>query len=89
MRLNATLRQMPRWVLEHVVVHELAHAVHANHSPAFWALVRRVDPKTDQATAFLAGVRWLRRHWEQVPPVERALLMGGADAAEAADEPAG
>lgn len=88
-RLNATLRQMPRWVLEHVVVHELAHAEHPNHSPAFWKLVRRVDPKTEQANAFLAGVSWLGRHWEQLPPVERALLTGGAAAAEAADEPAG
>ena len=87
-RLNATLRQMPRWVLESVVVHELAHAVHANHSSAFWALVRRVDPKSEQANAFLAGVSWLGRHWEQLPPVERALLTGGADAAEAADDPA-
>ena len=30
-RLNAALREMPRWVLEAVVAHELAHAVHLNH----------------------------------------------------------
>ena len=74
-RLNAALRQMPRWVLEYVVAHELAHAVHANHSPAFWALVRGVYPQTDQAKAFLHGVSWLGHHWEQLPPVERALLI--------------
>src|SRR5687768_973237 len=33
-RLNAALRQMPRWVLEAVVAHELAHVVHLDHSPA-------------------------------------------------------
>ena len=77
-RLNASLRQMPRWILEYVVVHELAHTVHPNHAPAFWTLVRRVYPKTDQARAFLAGVSWLGQTWERLPPVERALLTGGA-----------
>lgn len=73
-RLNAVLRQMPRWVLESVVAHELAHIVHPNHAPAFWELLRRVDPDTDRAEAFLAGIAWLSRHWDTLPPVERALL---------------
>ncbi len=54
-RLNAALRRMPRWVLEAVVAHELAHAVHPDHSPAFWNLLRRVCPETDRAKAFLTG----------------------------------
>ena len=78
-RLNAALRPMPPWVLEYVVVHEIAHAVHPNHSAAFWSLVRQVCPETDRAKAFLHGVTWLARRWEQLPPVERALLMGDAD----------
>jgi predicted metal-dependent hydrolase len=73
-RLHAALRQMPRWVLEAVVAHELAHVTHLDHSPAFWALLRRVCPQTDRARAFLAGVSWLGQRWEQLPPVERALL---------------
>lgn len=73
-RLNAVLRQMPRWVLESVVAHELAHIVHPNHSPAFWTLLRRVDPNTDRTEAFLHGVSWLSRRWETLPPIERALL---------------
>ena len=75
-RLNAALRDMPRWVLEAVVAHELAHVTHQDHSPAFWALVRRVYPETDRARAFLAGVSWLGNRWEHLPPVERALLTG-------------
>ena len=39
-RLNVALRQMPPWVLEAVVAHELAHVVHPDHSPAFWATAR-------------------------------------------------
>jgi predicted metal-dependent hydrolase len=73
-RLHAALRRMPRWVLEAVVAHELAHAVHPNHSPAFWDLLRRVCPETDRAQAFLDGVSWLAHNQERLPPVERELL---------------
>jgi predicted metal-dependent hydrolase len=73
-RLHAALRRMPRWVLEAVVAHELAHVTHHDHSPAFWKLLRRVCPDTDRAKAFLAGVGWLGFNWEQLPPIERALL---------------
>ncbi len=75
-RLNAALRQMPPWVLEAVVAHELAHTVHLDHSPAFWDLVRSVCPKTDRARAFLEGVRWLAAAWDDLPPVERSQLCG-------------
>ena len=73
-RLHAALRRMPRWVLEAVVAHELAHVTHHDHSPAFWKLLRRVYPDTDRARAFLAGVSWLGLNWEKLPPVERAQL---------------
>ncbi|MFL5800682.1 MAG: M48 family metallopeptidase [Roseiflexaceae bacterium] len=73
-RLHAALRRMPRWVLEAVVAHELAHVTHHDHSPAFWKLLRHVCPDTDRAKAFLAGVGWLGFNWEQLPPIERALL---------------
>jgi predicted metal-dependent hydrolase len=73
-RLNAALRQMPPWVLEAVVAHELAHTFHLDHSPAFWKLVRSVCPKTDRARAFLEGVSWLASSWDELPPVERSQL---------------
>lgn len=73
-RLHAALRRMPRWVLEAVVAHELAHAVHPNHSPAFWGLLRRVCPETDRAKAFLDGVSWFAHNQKRLPPVERELL---------------
>ena len=76
-RLNAALRQMPPWVLEAVVAHELAHSFHLDHSPAFWELVRSVCPMTDRARAFLEGVTWLAAAWEDLPPVERSQLTGG------------
>ena len=76
-QLNAALRQMPSWVLEAVVAHELAHINHPDHSPAFWELLRKVCPQTDRARAFLDGVTWLGRSWERLPPVERSLLVDG------------
>ena len=73
-RLNAALRLMPPWVLEAVVVHELAHAFHPDHSPAFWKLARTVCPKTDRARAFLEGVTWVASSWDDLPPIERGQL---------------
>ena len=75
-RVNAALWQMPPWVLEAVVAHELAHSFHLDHSPTFWELVRSVCPKTDRARAFLEGVTWLAGAWDDLPPVERAQLTG-------------
>jgi predicted metal-dependent hydrolase len=76
-RVHAALRQMPCWVLEAVVAHEFVHALHADHSPAFWDLLRRVCPETDRARAFLEGVSWIAERWNQLPELERALLGQG------------
>lgn len=73
-RLNAALRRMPRWVVEAVVAHELAHSVHPDHSPAFRKLLRHACPETDRAEAFLAGVSWLAHNRDGLAPVERELL---------------
>ncbi len=61
-------------MLEAVVAHELAHVTHHDHGPGFWKLLRSVYPDVDRADAFLAGVSWLGRRWESLPPIERSLL---------------
>jgi predicted metal-dependent hydrolase len=42
--LNLRLIQQPKQSIDYVIVHELCHQVEHNHSPAFYALLRRVMP---------------------------------------------
>jgi len=84
-RLNAALREMPRWVLEAVVAHELVHVFHQNHGPEFWKLLRRICPEVDRADAFLAGVSWLGHRWDRLPPIERTLLTRASGYIDDAD----
>lgn len=54
-RLSHQLQGMPQWVVDYVLVHELAHLLVAGHTPKFWALVEGY-PRMAEAKAFLAGV---------------------------------
>jgi predicted metal-dependent hydrolase len=54
-RLSTRLQGMPSWVVDYVLVHELAHLLEAGHGPAFWALVDRF-PRTERARGYLEGV---------------------------------
>ncbi len=42
--LNDKLLFLPTDVVRYVLIHELCHTVHLNHSPAFWQLVERHEP---------------------------------------------
>ncbi|HEY8295377.1 MAG TPA: M48 family metallopeptidase [Micrococcaceae bacterium] len=54
-RLSDKLQGMPEWVVDYVLLHELAHLLVASHSAAFWALLE-VYPELHRAKAFLEGV---------------------------------
>jgi predicted metal-dependent hydrolase len=53
-RISHRLRAVPEWVLDSVLVHELAHLTHPDHSPAFHRLASAY-PRHDEAGVFLAG----------------------------------
>jgi hypothetical protein len=46
---------MPPWVIDYVLVHELAHLLVPRHGLDFWALVDRY-PRTERARGYLQGV---------------------------------
>ncbi len=51
-RISARLANYPRWVLDYVIVHELAHLRYHGHGPRFHALVERY-PLAERARGFL------------------------------------
>jgi len=56
-RLSSRLTQFPSWVLDYVIVHELAHLVEFHHNAKFLALVDQY-PKAERARGFLTGVHY-------------------------------
>jgi len=54
-RISGRLREMPTWVLDYVLVHELAHLVVAGHGADFWVLVGRYR-RAERARGYLEGV---------------------------------
>jgi len=54
-RISHRLAQVPRWVLDYVLVHELAHLIEPNHGPKFWALVNRY-PLAERARGYLMAL---------------------------------
>src|SRR6185437_11721751 len=51
-RISSRLAREPAWVLDYVIMHELAHLVVPSHGQEFWAIVNRY-PKTERARGFL------------------------------------
>lgn len=60
--LNTLLMMAPSYVRDYVVVHELCHLKHMNHSPAFWAEVTKAIAQQEVGLA----KRWLKVNGEQL-----------------------
>jgi predicted metal-dependent hydrolase len=70
-RLSSRLAEFPSWVLDYVIVHELAHLVVYHHNAKFHALVARY-PQAERARGFLYGV-----HYSPVAPGETTPAGAG------------
>jgi predicted metal-dependent hydrolase len=53
-RLSHRLQPLPVWVVDYVLLHELAHLVEPTHSDRFWNLVDRY-PAAEKAKGYLEG----------------------------------
>ena len=59
-RLSDRLKEMPGYVVDYVLVHELAHLLHADHGPGFRRLLSRYEKK-ERAEGYLEAVEQLQR----------------------------
>jgi hypothetical protein len=57
---NYLLMMTPSWVVDYVIVHELCHLQHLNHSREFWLLVNKHYPKYAEAKL------WLKQHQQHL-----------------------
>ena len=54
-RLSDRLQPMPAWVVDYVLLHELAHLIEPSHNKRFWHWVDRY-PRAERAKGYLEGV---------------------------------
>ena len=54
--INWRLIKAPMFVIDYVIIHELAHLIEANHTPRFWNIVQTHAPTMEKAKA------WLKKH---------------------------
>ncbi len=80
-RISSRLAKAPSWVLDYVVVHELAHLVVASHDERFHALVGRY-PRTQRAQGFLDA-------WGLLPDADAGTVIVGIDHVQLAMPPGG
>jgi len=62
-RLSSTLKTMPQWVIDGVIVHEMAHLKYPDHGDDFQKFAHQY-PKMAQADAFLDGVSYAQQQDE-------------------------
>lgn len=64
LRLNAALVHLPPEMADYVIVHELAHRAHPDHSPAFHARVRSILPGADRIRQEMKQYAFVLALWQ-------------------------
>lgn len=75
-RLSHRLQGMPEYVVDYVLLHELAHLIVPGHGPDFWRLLETY-PRTERARGYLEGVVAADRL--PVPPAPGEEAAAGAE----------
>jgi len=60
-RLSDRLQPLPAWVVDYVLLHELAHLIEPSHNKRFWHWVDRY-PRAERAKGYLEGVAHAATH---------------------------
>ncbi len=65
--LNTKLLFLPDYLVRYIMIHELCHTVHMNHSRSFWVLVQEHDPfwrrnNLEMKTAWKYVPHWVAAH---------------------------
>lgn len=87
-RISTRLQGMPSWVIDYVLVHELAHLIESGHNDAFWSWVDRY-PKAERAKGFLEGVACATQLGLRADPPDCSEEGAAAMVASASPEDAG
>lgn len=61
--LNYKLLFLPLHLMEHVLIHELCHLVHLDHSEKFWRLVAKFDAKWEENRRALRSMSEMVPRW--------------------------
>ncbi len=80
-RLSHRLQGMPSWVIDYVLLHELAHLLDKRHSPAFWRMVDQL-PRAERAKGFLEGATQAARAGAGLEAGLESGLHSGAEGPE-------
>ncbi|KAA1421007.1 M48 family metallopeptidase [Nocardioides humilatus] len=75
-RLSERLQRVPDWVVDYVLVHELAHLIEPGHNEAFWGWVGHY-PHTAKAKGYLLG--WSDAAKLAPPDAATGFPQGDAD----------
>lgn len=65
LRLNTALIHLPPYMVDYVIVHELAHIRHPDHSPAFHACVRSILPQADAIRQEMKAFSYAITLWKE------------------------
>ncbi|MDQ4131895.1 MAG: M48 family metallopeptidase [Actinomycetota bacterium] len=76
-RLSSRLVGFPVWVVDYVIVHELAHLAELGHSPRFWAMVNRYE-KAERARGYLIA--------KSIDPDEHSGQESGCSGSDLGDQ---
>jgi predicted metal-dependent hydrolase len=72
-RISDRVRTMPSWVQDYVIIHELAHLLHPDHSKKFWDIVNRYK-FAERAKGYLFAISGGKNNAEIESPETESLM---------------